>query len=437
MKRIILVFLSLCIFFIPPSARAQSSGNSAQDSPTLRGLCTPGNGGISLPEGFCAEVVADNLGPLRQIVVRDNGDLYARLLSSQIGGSVLALRDTDGDGRLDEEERFFDQGGTGIVIWQDYLYFSTPQAIYRQRLSPGRLRPVGEVETVVSGFPDQRQHAAKSFAISSRGELFVNIGAPSNACQRRERTEGSPGVDPCPQLRRHAGIWRFSAAKIGQSMADGDHFASGIRNAVAIAWNPLAGHLYVVQHGRDQLRQLWPQLYSVEMGAQLPAEEFFQVDRGDNFGWPYCYYDQLQGKKVLAPEYGGDGRKIGRCGRFQKPIAAFPGHWAPNGLLFYTADQFPKHYRGGAFIAFHGSWNRAPLPQKGYKVVFVPFSGGAPSGAGKDFATGFAGEKTVRSPGEARFRPMGLAQGPDGSLYISDTKKGRIWRVRYVVEAKK
>ncbi len=169
---------------------------------------------------------------------------------------------------------------------------------------------------------------------------------------------------------------------------------------------------------------------------QLPAEESFRVDRGDNFGWPYCYYDQLQKKKVLAPEYGGDGRKVGRCGNFQKPVAAFPGHWAPNGLLFYTADQFPKHYRGGAFIAFHGSWNRAPLPQQGYKVVFVPFAGGRPSGKGEDFATGFAGEKAVRTPGESRFRPMGLAQGPDGSLYISDTQKGRIWRVRYSVGAR-
>ncbi|WP_226989234.1 sorbosone dehydrogenase family protein [Desulfuromonas sp. TF] len=192
----------------------------------------------------------------------------------------------------------------------------------------------------------------------------------------------------------------------------------------------------MVQHGRDQLHQLWPELFSVEQSAELPAEELFRVDKGDDFGWPYCYYDRKKGKKVLAPEYGGDGEKVGRCDKFEKPIAAFPGHWAPNGLLFYTADQFPERYRGGAFIAFHGSWNRAPLPQQGYKVVFVPFSGGAPSGAGEDFATGFAGDRPVQSSGDARYRPMGLAQGPDGTIYISETEEGHTWRVWYAGEVK-
>jgi glucose/arabinose dehydrogenase len=424
----LLLFLS----FLSASAGTRSPENPARHLPVPQDLCTPGNGGISLPEGFCAQVVADNLGLVRHIVVRSNGDVYARLVRPEKGGAILALRDTDGDGSLDTEERFFNQGGTGIGIWQDYLYYSTRRNIFRQRLNPDRLLPEGKVEAVVSGFPEQGNHAAKPFAISDKGDLFVNVGAPSNNCQERGRPEGSPGIDPCPQLNQHAGIWRFSAGKTGQEMDDGEHFASGIRNAVAIAWDPLAGHLFVVQHGRDQLHQLWPEIYSVEMGAELPAEEFFQVDRGDSFGWPYCYFDQTQGKKVLAPEYGGDGRKVGRCGKFQKPIAAFPGHWAPNGLLFYTADQFPRRFRGGAFIAFHGSWNRAPLPQQGYKVVFVPFINGRPSGPGEDFATGFAGEKTVRSPGEARFRPTGLAQGPDGTLYLSDTEKGRIWRVRYL-----
>lgn len=436
MKPIIAIFLPVCIACLPTPAWADRPENPAKGPPGLRALCAPDNGGISLPEGFCAQVVADNLGPVRHIAVRDNGDLYTRLRSPKKGGGIVALRDTDGDGRLDTEERFFDDGGTGIGIWQDHLYFATPEKIYRQRLQPGRLRPAGKVETVVSGFPSQRQHAAKSFALSGKGDLFVNIGAPSNACQKRSRTAGSPGLDPCPQLERQAGIWRFDAGKTGQRMADGEHFATGIRNAVAIAWNPSDEHLYVAQHGRDQLHQLWPGLFSAEQSAELPAEEFFRVDRGDDFGWPYCYFDQMQGKKVLAPEYGGDGKKVGRCEKFEDPIAAFPGHWAPNGLLFYTGEQFPKRFRGGAFIAFHGSWNRAPLPQQGYKVVFVPFADGRPAGEAEDFATGFAGDAPVQNPGEARYRPMGLAQGPDGTLYLSETEKGRIWRVRYAGEVK-
>ncbi len=181
----------------------------------------------------------------------------------------------------------------------------------------------------------------------------------------------------------------------------------------------------------DQLHQLWPDLYSVEQGASLPAEEFLLVNRGDDFGWPYCYYDPFRNKKVLAPEYGGNGEKIGRCDKYQDPILAFPAHWAPNDLLFYTGGQFPQRYRGGAFIAFHGSWNRAPLPQQGYKVVFVPFAGKMPSDKWEDFATGFAGAEKISTPAEARYRPMGLAQGPDGSLYIADSEKGKIWRVIY------
>jgi glucose/arabinose dehydrogenase len=239
-------------------------------------------------------------------------------------------------------------------------------------------------------------------------------------------------MDPCPQLKRHAGIWRFDADQLGQTqMGDGVHFATGIRQSVAMRWNPLVDELYVVQHGRDQLNTLWPEHFTDEENARLPAEELLLVEKGDDFGWPYCYYDPFQEKRVLAPEYGGDGQKVGRCDRYREPLMAFPAHWAPNDLLFYTASQFPARYRGGAFIAFHGSWNRAPLPQRGYKVGFVPFQGKKPSAEYEVFADGFAGEEVIRRPSDARWRPMGLAQGPDGSLYIADSQRGRVWRVVY------
>src|SRR5690606_9969788 len=142
-------------------------------------------------------------------------------------------------------------------------------------------------------------------------------------------------------------------------------------------------------------------------------------------------YDWQQDVKVLAPEYGGDGREIGRCAQALNPVIAFLGHWAPNALLFYTGQQFPERYRGGAFIAFHGSWNRGPLPQEGYRVSFVPFEAGAPAGDYETFADGFAGAERISGPGAAEYRPMGLAMGPDGALFISDSKKGRVWRVVY------
>jgi len=390
--------------------------------------CAPGNGGIRLPEGFCAQVVADDLGPARHLAVNANGDVYVALLR----GGIVALRDTNGDGRAEIAKRFGSRGGTGIGIHRHFLYFATETAVVRYSLKKNKLLPSGPPQTVASGFPAQREHAQKNFAFDDSGNLYVNVGAPSNACQKRPRTPGSPGFDPCPQRRRQAGIWRFRADATGQTqLCDGHRFAAGLRNAVALAWDPVAGRLYAVQHGRDQLHQLWPGLYTPRQGAELPAEEFLRVRDGADFGWPYCYYDQNLHKMVLAPEYGGNGKRAGRCGSFDPPLMAFPGHWAPDGLLFYTGGQFPARYRGGAFIAFHGSWNRAPLRQQGYKVVFVPFRDGRPAGPWEVFADGFAGPGPIMSPAEARFRPVGLAQGPDGSLYISDSVHGRIWRVMY------
>jgi mono/diheme cytochrome c family protein len=183
-------------------------------------------------------------------------------------------------------------------------------------------------------------------------------------------------------------------------------------------------------HGRDQLRENWPKLYPPEQGANEPAEELVQLERGADYGWPYCYFDLTQQKLVVAPEYGGDGGKaVGRCADKRAAIAAFPAHWAPNDLLLYSGSQFPTAYRGGAFIAFHGSWNRAPFPQGGYNVVFQPLADGKASGRYVVFADGFAG--AVKEPGQAAHRPSGLALGPDGALYISDDQRGRIWRVTY------
>ncbi|MFW5726820.1 MAG: PQQ-dependent sugar dehydrogenase, partial [bacterium] len=350
------------------------------------------------------------------------------------GGGLLALRDTTGDGRADIKSYFGPEvGGTGIAIYNDYLYFSSDTIVYRVPFAENELVPTAEPEVIVSGFLPQGQHATKSFTISEQGELFVNVGAPSNACQEQMRTPGSPGQDPCPQLDRQAGIWKFDADTPGQTQeADGERYATGIRNAVAVEYNEQVNTLYAMQHGRDQLNTLWPEYYNDEESAELPAEEFIRIEQGDDFGWPYCYYDPAKDQKVLAPEYGGNGQEVGRCADAKDPIMDFPAHWAPNDLVFYNGDMYPEKYRNGAFIAFHGSWNRAPLPQKGYLIAFVPMENGMPSGDYERFADEFAGEGgEIESPSDAEFRPTGLAVGPDGSLYISDDVSGRIWCVFY------
>ena len=393
--------------------------------------CDADIGGVSLPPGFCATVFADKLGTARHLAVGADGTVYVALEERAHGGGIVALRDTDSGGHADQVKYFGDSGGTGIALYAGYLYFATDTEVLRYRLKEGELTPASAPESVVRGFPDQNQHAAKSIAIDPDGSLYVNVGAPSNACQQTDRAAGSPGLRPCPLLAHHGGIWRFDADRRGQVFGkDGVRYASGIRNAVAIAWDPSQKTLYALQMGRDQLADNWPKLYNDAQNAELPAEEMFAVHAGDDFGWPYCYYDQLQREKVRAPEYGGDGKQSGDCGAYGQPLVAFPGHWAPESVLFYAGESFPARYRGGAFIAFHGSWNRAPLPQAGFKVVFVPFAEGRPAGDYEVFADGFAGG-SVRSPDEARFRPMGLAQGPDGALYIGDSQQGRIWRVIY------
>lgn len=241
----------------------------------------------------------------------------------------------------------------------------------------------------------------------------------------------SPGIKPCPELALHAGIWRYDASKTGQKFSPAERFATGTRNVVALAVNG-AGELYATLHGRDHLGPHWPKLYTLAQNNELPAEIFARIQSGDDFGWPNCYYDPDQGKHVLAPEYGGDGGKTqGDCAKKTQPALSFPAHWAPNGMTFYSGTMFPAKYRGGAFVAFHGSHDRTPL-QGGYQVVFVPFESAKPAGRYEEFAMGFAGAEPVASPAEAAHRPMGLAVGPDGALYVSDDTKGRIWRITYV-----
>ena len=414
-----------------PDGSAASASADAQQN--RRPECDRDNGGITVPDGFCALVVASGLGGVRHMVVAPSGDLYAAVTSRRgTAGGVLALRDTTGDGKADVRERFGDRGGTGIDLQGRWLYFAPDSGVVRWQLSPGRLVPAGQPQTIVWGLPTGG-HAAKSIAFDGRGAMFVNIGSRSNSCQQADRQPRSPGVDPCTELATRAGTWRFDANRPDQTFADGRRWATGIRNGLALAWNRPAAALYAVVHGRDQLSASWG--FTDQQNAELPSEEMFRLDSGTDGGWPYCYHDRARGSKVLAPEYGGDGRQVGRCRSAEAPLVAFPAHWAPNDLLFYTGTQFPARYRGGAFVAFHGSWNRAPLPQQGYRVAFVPFSGGRPSGEFETFADGFAGG--TPQPGTARHRPTGLAEGPDGSLYVSDDAGGTIWRILHRGQARR
>ena len=403
----------------------------------------PSNGGLFLPDGFEAVVVVDSIGSARHLAVNDNGDIYIKLSRSKKGEGNVALRDVDGDGKTDSIVHFGDYDNEGSLsncmrIHDGYLYYGSELVIYRTKLTPGKLVPESKAEVVLTEDDSLRGshwHITKPVSFDDQGHMYVPFGAPSNVCQDLVRTPGGTpgfaGLDPCPELENYGGIWQFDANKIGLTQKDGKKFATGIRSVVAMDWNKDDKNLYVVMHGRDDLHLLWPDKFTSWQSAVLPSEEFLRVKEGNNFGWPYSYYDQIQKKNVLAPEYGGDGRMLAKDSTVQLPIMGFPGHWAPNDLLFYEGDQFPEHYKHGAFIAFHGSTNRSPYPQAGYFVCFVPFANGQPTGEWEVFADGFAGIDPIVNTSDAMYRPMGLAVGPDGSLYISDSQKGKIWRIMY------
>jgi glucose/arabinose dehydrogenase len=381
----------------------------------------------------------------RHMAITPNGDVFVAINSPNNQNpafGIVGLRDRNADGHADEQSQFSPGVGGSGLAWDDgRLFFGANDRVLRFRLPSGRLTPVGGGDVVVGGLPNTGDHISKTVVIRDRRQLIVNIGSASNSCQVANRVAQSPGVFPCPELPIRAGVWLFDAGGTNQTEASGTHYATGYRNLVALAINPMNRELYTVQQGRDMLFENWPQFFTQDQGAHMPAEELARVGRGSNNGWPYCYFDAVsEHKKVLAPEYGGDGHRVRGnqgidCATFNQPILTFGAHWSPDGTLFYDGKQFPRRYRGGAFVAFHGGFNRAPEPNEGFQVQFVPFDGnGQPSGGAETFADGFAGS-TGPLPATAKHRPVGVAVGPDGSLYVSDDKGGRIYRIVFTGRA--
>jgi glucose/arabinose dehydrogenase len=430
--RLVRLRLVLCALAVGIGACQQQPRDRAASPADSISTGSDSGTGITVQQGHQATVLADKIGSARHVAVAPNGDVYVNTwrspydTSRQVppGGYIVALRDTNRDGHADMIERFGStsesgsHGGTGVALRNNALYVESDSAILRYQLKPGELVPSGNPDTIVRGLTTVGGHPMHPIAVDGKGSLFVNMGSDTNACQKEDREAGSKGVDPCKELATRGGIWRFDANRVGQRFTPAARYATGIRNS-NLTISPSDGSLYATQHGRDQLGQNWPKLYDWKQSANLPAEVLLKVDRGADFGWPYCYYDPEQKRLVLAPEYGGDGKKVGRCADKRGPAAVFPAHWAPNSVAF-SGDT-------GAFIAFHGSWNRAPEPQGGYKVVYQPMTAGKASGDFQVFADGFAGKEM--QPGSAQHRPSGVAVTPNGGLVITDDQRGRVWLV--------
>src|SRR6516165_4286599 len=408
---------ALCVVSSMASRRSLSDSGTQTKSQA----CSNDDSGLTLPAGFCATVFADDIGHARHLVVGPSGVVYVNTWSGQYygnaatraGGFLVALQDKTGAGKAEVTERFGETvqsggaGGTGIGMYKGSIYAESKDRIVRYALPAGSIVPRDPPETIVSGLPLGGDHPMHPFIISAEGSMYVDVGTATNACQLQNRQLKSPGANPCTELVTRGGIWRYDANKTNQRFSPAERYATGIRNAEGFAIDS-AGRVFVTQHGRDQLHANWPDLYKPEEEATQPAEEVMLLKRGGDYGWPECYYDAGQGKLVLAPEYGGDGgHAVGVCASKTGPVAAFPAHWAPNAMVFYGQKQFPARYRGGVFIAFHGSWDRAPYAQGGYNVVFQSLTGNHSSGGCEVFADGFAG--AVTSPEGAAYRPSGVA----------------------------
>ncbi len=414
----------------PRPASAAAAANRVAPPPVIPGA--PPSNMLNRPNNA---PLGNYLGS-RHLAIAPNGDIYVKLrVPSADGYGNAVLRDENGDGKAETVKLWGKYPvrayGTAMRIHKGYLYYSSELVVYRVKLKPGQLVPDGEPEAIVIDDGPYHEHQTKPIAFDGKGNMYVGWGAGSNTCQVNNRRPGSPGMDPCPMLEDHGGIWMFSESKPNQKQSDGIKYATGLRSIVALEWDKTSNSLYTLNHGRDDFRLLWPEFYSPWQSAMLPAEEFFKVPKGFDGGWPYYYYDQIQEKKLLNPEYGGDGIKEGDGAKLTKPLVGFPGHFAPNDLLFYKGNQFPARYKDGAFIAMHGSTNRIPYPQAGYIIVFVPMKNGVVTGDWEVFADGFAGVDQIAITNDAIYRPMGLAEGPDGSLYVGETQKGKIWRIMY------
>jgi glucose/arabinose dehydrogenase len=370
------------------------------------------------PEGFTVARYAENLEHPRWLYVLPNGDVLVaesatlphqgggiegwvrNRLQRQGGGLVdsanriTLLRDSDGDGDVDARHIFAEHLNQpfGMALVGEYFYVGNTDAVVRFRYTPDAVRVTGDPETVLE-LPTRNPnngHWTRNLAVSAdASKLYVSVGSVTNI-----------GDDGMEIEQGRAAIWEITLADLSARI-----FASGLRNPVGMEFEPQSGALWVAVNERDML------------GDNLVPDYMTSVRDGGFYGWPYYYWGDHRDARVEIPANV----------RLQAPIApdyALGSHTASLGLHFYGADALPEQYWMGAFIGQHGSWNRRE--PAGYKVVFVPFANGRPSGDVQDFLTGF-----LNSREEAQGRPVGIATDRTGALLVADDVGDIVWRVSY------
>lgn len=337
---------------------------------------------IRVPRGFTMSTWAEGIANARFLRFTGAGDL---IVSAPRQGKVfLVERDGDGDGRADGVRVLLDELDRphGLALRDGWLYVAETGAVLRVRFDADARSVSGSIERIVTDIPPGGGHWTRTIGFGPDGGLYVSVGSTCNVC--------------IEENAKRATILRYEADGSG-----GRVFAGGLRNAVGFAWHPQSGDLYATDNGRDLL------------GDDFPPCELNRVVDGGFYGWPF-----VNGDGVADPDYGDH---PGRPAQSIPPVFGFRAHNAPLGITFYDGKQFPERYRNAAFVALHGSWNRSE--KDGYKVVAVWVDGG--EARAEDFVVGFEEDEDVIG------RPVDVAVGPDGALYVSDDFTGSIYRVAW------
>ena len=340
---------------------------------------------LNLPDGFSIHKFAEDLGEARIIEISESGRIYVSLRGE---GQVLLLEDTNGDWTADRRETVATlENAHGLKIHENKLYIVTIKEIYAADMNTDGT--LGEPQLLTSGLPDGGQHPNRTIGFGPDGMMYVTIGSTCNAC-----------VEP-NELN----------ATMVRANADGSNmqvYAEGLRNTIGFGWHPETGVLWGMDHGIDML------------GDEEQSEELNQLSEGEHYGWPHIY-DDGQYNPNPRPE---DMTYAEFASMSKFPELLYTAHAAPMEMEFYTGSQFPAAYLGDAFMAFRGSWNRRnPM---GYKVCRIIFENGLPVRI-EDFLTGF-----LVNDNKAHFgRLVGLAQHPDGSLFLTDDTNGVMYNITY------
>jgi glucose/arabinose dehydrogenase len=372
----------------------------------------------SVPQGLKIEALATGLQHPRMLYTLPNGDVLVveskapqadpvkrpkqivlKFIESWAtsGGDtgpsnrITLLRDSNGDGVPDTPSVFLDHLNSpfGVALVGNDLYVANTDAIVKYPYKPGdtKIDAPGEVLTPLPGGPIDH-HWTKSLVASPDGSLlYVGVGSNSNITENGMEAEKNRAA--ILEVDRATGRFRI--------------FASGLRNPNGLTFEPQSGKLWTVVNERD------------ELGPDLVPDYMTSVKDGAFYGWPYSYYGQHIDPRVQP-------QRPDLVAKAIPPDYALSSHVAALGLAFYNGTNLPESYRGGAFVGEHGSWNRAQL--NGYKVVFVPFRDGKPSGMAQDVVTGF-----LNADNEARGRPVGVAVDKSGALLIADDVGNTVWRV--------